>query len=184
MIIRKVGSVRPARSKSLWNLDMTVSKSKDWCVRDSQAIRGPRIAIEDSKVTGSQIISLIKGFQVRWMDFHWESTNRTAYWWEQRSYTFYKAMKVVPSFPLQTTDFLKKYQVSAAYTCISRDQTMSRQRPGATSNMTLKRAAQQPFLARMLSPVLVYGSLSLLPALSRHEKKKMYSSCLGIACKK
>ena len=51
---------------------------------------------------------------------------------------------------------------------------MSRQRPGATSNMTLKRAAQQPFLARMLSPVLVYGSLSLLPALSRHEKKNVF----------
>lgn len=54
-------------------------------------------------------------------------------------------MKLVPSFPLQTTDFLKKDQVSAAYTCISRDQTMSGQQPRATSNTTLKELLSNPF---------------------------------------
>ena len=182
VIIRKVGSVRPACSKSLCNLDMTVSKSKDWCVGDSQAIRGPRIATEDSKVTGGQIISLIKGFQVRWMDFHGESTNRTAYWWEQQSYTFYKAMKAVPAFHYRPLISWKKTKPQLPISAFpgTRPWVDNGPEPPAT---TLLVSAQQPFWVRMVSPVLIHGPLSLLPALPRHEKK-MYSSSLGIACKK
>lgn len=105
------------------------------------------------------------------MDFHGESTNRTAYWWEQQSYTFYKAMKLVPSFPLQTTFPEKRPSLSCLYLHFQRpDHEWTTAQSHQQHNA--ERTAKQHFLARMPSPVLVHSSLSLLPALPRHEEKK------------